>query len=285
MRGLTLCSLAIAGLALTGCIQPPVMAKTPLFTSADSVGAPPLREGWWIPDDGSCRFATEEPMKRWPDCAKDRSLVQGSTFASYNRDGWEISPVTLVSGDPLLMQLRDKDSDEKIRYEFLVLRRLTRDAEGRLISFEAGLLPCGPFRSWTPDIKAEADRQRWLDDPKTQATIEDRNPRWPNVGTLKTWKLYQGFHWDKDDDEVCWAEAPRDIRNAAPRFYDWVGETQQAIDKAIANPDGYDAERKLAGYSRRKARKFVDSEKVGLSWYHAPYRWVREARPDDFTKP
>lgn len=115
--------LALAALLLGGCSM--VTSPEPMFTAADAVGAPALRDGLWGGED--CRPSeVRKAVGRWKAC--DWVLKRGDEWLSLDETGWAATPFLVAAGAPLVAQLRDKPQ----AYLYYGLEPLARDADGRV---------------------------------------------------------------------------------------------------------------------------------------------------------
>ena len=162
-------ALIAAGLALLSACNV-VMTKEPLFTQADSAGAPNLRPGVWIFfKEADCKVDESRPFTEWPDCAGG-GLVKGNSVEGHKAgappDQLEDTPFVLASGDPRIMQLQ-VDVDLSVQadasasggdatastsssaahsrpYGYAAVRPTKFDAEGRITAFRFWPVDCGP---------------------------------------------------------------------------------------------------------------------------------------------
>jgi hypothetical protein len=133
-----------------------VASKDALFTAADAVGAPPLRDGVWVENDG-CRFNVRKPVQNWPECAS-WFVVRGGELLRWEDDAgdktrvWSPQPFLLASGDPRIMQVQyppSEDPNTKAMvdegYGYLAIAPTALDAEGRIVGVRRWLVECGPL--------------------------------------------------------------------------------------------------------------------------------------------
>ena len=146
-----LASLA-ALVLLTGCNL--VITHQPMFTQADSVGAPAPRPGLWrlsFGADRGCQVDETRPLKDWPSCSG--GMVFGAGTVSYfNRDGekatWTTEPLILAAGQPILGQVKvHMSGDIKLAgdaFAYIGVLPLKLDEAGRFTGFEFWPVQCGP---------------------------------------------------------------------------------------------------------------------------------------------
>ena len=161
--------LIVAGCALLGACNV-VLTKDPLFTQADSAGAPQLRSGvWLIFLQPGCQVDTAKPFVDWPDCAGG-GLVSNGEIAGHKsgtpKDELERTPVVLAGGQPRIAQLR-VDVDTSVSadasasgggsasasatgggqahpYAYAAVQPTKLDDAGRIVAFRFWPIDCGP---------------------------------------------------------------------------------------------------------------------------------------------
>ena len=147
-----------------------VVSPTPVFTAADSAGAPELRPGLWATPRPGCSFDDSKPSARWPDCV-DAFAVDGGMLRDVGdkAKGKPGTPYVIAAGDPLVLQARS-DADVQASagasasgggaasasasaaitrsdpppYIFLAVHPLALDDRNRMIRIEAWPVLCGP---------------------------------------------------------------------------------------------------------------------------------------------
>jgi len=161
--------LAVASLAMLGACNV-VVTKDPLFSQADSAGAPTLRPGvWLIFEQPGCKVDTSKPFVDWPDCAGG-GLVGNGEIAGHKsgapKDVLEKTPVVLAAGDPRIAQLpvdvdvsaqasasasgdatasASASGGGKARpYAYAAVRPTKFDDQGRISAFRFWPIDCGP---------------------------------------------------------------------------------------------------------------------------------------------
>jgi len=117
---------------LGGCNM--VVTQAPLFTKADSVGAPTIRSGIWNAAKPDCLFDESLPQTKWPKCA-------GAQPPTPDPPPW-----LAVPGDPPILQLSTpKTADQPAAiYIYVAFRPVKVDASGRAIALELWPVQCGP---------------------------------------------------------------------------------------------------------------------------------------------
>jgi hypothetical protein len=153
---------------LSGCNL--VVSEDPLFTAADAIPAPVLRDGLWLAAEPDCRVDEAKPAERWPDCA-DATFVRGPerwsmrwddtdergrprrTFAGWESDNVELSGAMLAqNGDHLIVQDpprveevgEAREEGEPPLYTYAAIRPVRHDDQGKVTAFEFWFVQCGP---------------------------------------------------------------------------------------------------------------------------------------------
>ncbi len=158
--GALLCAAALLG----GCNI--VVSKVPMFTAADSAGAPALRPGVWLAEKADCHFDEASPLAQWPDCA-DPLVITPTEVHGVGSKGQKPAPYLVAAGDPLVLQSQiDVDvsagvdvsasGDAKATasasgemkgpppYAYLAAHPIAFDAKGRVVRMEQWPVMCGP---------------------------------------------------------------------------------------------------------------------------------------------
>jgi len=116
--------LTLAAVLLGGCSM--VTSETPMFSTADAVGSPEIRDGLWGAEN--CRPAeVRKAVRRWKAC--DWVLKRGGEWLSLDEEAWEATPFMIANGAPLVAQLQDKP----LAYLYYGLEPLEQDARGGVI--------------------------------------------------------------------------------------------------------------------------------------------------------
>ena len=126
-----------------------VVSTTPLFSESDAQGQPQLRPGVWVNDHKDCAFDERAPIDQWPGCLDHFVVRPGAIVSSHSPDtppsSWTVNPIVLARGDPAIVQVTmDDKSGPPPSYDYLGLRPLKLDAQGRVIAFKTWPALCGP---------------------------------------------------------------------------------------------------------------------------------------------
>jgi hypothetical protein len=148
-----LCAL----LLLSGCNT--VHSDKPLFGLEDVRGATPLKPGLWVLYEseeglsgGQCRFDTQKPLRKWPECAR-WALVRENDLLYLVEGGrgerkWLSSTYVLVGGQPRILQTTTSfwavDESDKEQNEYAGLAPTAHDAAGLISAYRAWDAQCGP---------------------------------------------------------------------------------------------------------------------------------------------
>lgn len=191
-----------------------VHSPEPLFSQADGVAAPALREGVWLVDGVSyaleplgrverCKVDTSKPVTRWKTCAtwlliRDGQILQLST--DRKEPEWAVISYLAVSGAPQILQVVDPSVDPGTlpMFDYFALTPTQVDAEGKAIAFESWPVQCGP----NPPPTKKGENQRYLTLELNPGLIEDGNN--------------------------CTAQSKEAVRAAAEASRSWQGEPMRA---------------------------------------------------------
>ena len=155
-----ICAAALLG----GCNV--VVSKTPVFTAADSAGAPVFKPGLWLSEKDDCKFDETQPMAKWPECADPLAITPTQVHGVGAKAG-KPSAYLVAAGDPAVVQAQvDIDvsagvdvsasgdatasgsASAKVKgpppYAFLGIHPLALDNQGRVIRMEQWPVMCGP---------------------------------------------------------------------------------------------------------------------------------------------
>src|SRR5580704_8692594 len=163
-------ALALLGLTLLSACNV-VMTKTPLFTTADSAGAPTLRPGVWVFfKEPGCQVDESKPFADWPDCSGG-GIVSATELAGHKKgtpkDALERTPFVLASGDPRIGQVQitidmsagadasasgggeasasvSVTQPKSQPYGYAAIRPTKLDPQGRIVAFASWPVLCGP---------------------------------------------------------------------------------------------------------------------------------------------
>lgn len=151
MRILAILSAAISVTACDGMVT----SERPLFTAADSWGAPVLKDGVWAwihePD---CQIDAKAELAAWPKCAEP-FLVKGRRLTQLDAGRGERSAaLLLVAGDPPLVQGDDTvGADSSGATVYVGLRATQIDAKMGAAGFHPWLVLCvSPEKGHAPPV-------------------------------------------------------------------------------------------------------------------------------------
>lgn len=217
----------LAAAALAGCNQ--VYSEKPLFTSADEVGAPPLRPGVWTQPSAKCRFDERRPVQRWPKCGQWMLIRPGQILGFEEKEGkaaWTALDLVVASGDPRIIQLPAEEASPG-RFAFAGARPVRLDPEGRIIAIETWPVQCGPPRKPVPAAPPSA-----ADAPAASAQPSSAGGQSkPTAQSHVSEHPLPGLEVDGDN---CIAREASVVRTAAasskawsesPTSYRWVRDT------------------------------------------------------------
>lgn len=203
--------IVVLGLALGAAGCGVVSSERPLFTAADSVGAPVLRPGLWAVIEPACKFNPRSPAVSWPKCVS-AVVVGPSTLVDVKRSDDEsaseptVQTYRLVAGDPVVVQIQTPPEPGAFYYG---LRPMASDGQGRITN----------VRFWYARCEAPT----------------------PVGDTAKRRKLLTGLYPIKGQEAGCLARAPAAVRNAVRLSEAWAfdGGTDEAggIVRWIRNGD------------------------------------------------
>jgi hypothetical protein len=131
---------ALVALSLGGCRM--VTSEQPIFTSADSADAPPLKSGLWALVEPGCRFNVRTAPEKWPDCATALALRDGAAMDVRMGETGKRS-VLIAGGDPAVIQAAT-DDEGRTRYAYLGLRPLAADGDGVITRARVWPAQCPP---------------------------------------------------------------------------------------------------------------------------------------------
>ncbi len=210
-----------------------VVSPTPVFTAADSVGAPTLRGGLWVSTKPDCAFQETKPLASWPDCADSFMAVAGGLRAAGEKGrGKPASPYVIAAGDPLVLQAQPDvevggGADASASggatasasasvtttqsgpppYVFLAVHPLALDAQGRMIRIEEWPVMCGPPppdpKPDTPIDKQSSVTEHPLPGLKIEGQVCTPAGKAAVLGAAKASRAYgplQTSHWVRDDE-------------------------------------------------------------------------------------
>jgi hypothetical protein len=165
-----LAAAILGAMTLSGCNL--VMSPTPVFTTADAAGAPPLKSGVWASPDKDCKLDEAKPAAEWPSCASGAIIKDGKAWAVGHAD--KATPYVLAAGEPRVMQAVADISDVAGQgvtvsqkgpiYMFIALKPVSHDDAGAITRAEAWFIQCGPPPAKPKDGSAASN------DPKAYGT-------------------------------------------------------------------------------------------------------------------
>jgi hypothetical protein len=129
-------------LATTACTNR-VVSYQPLF-ARDRALEETFKEGVWASPEPGCAYSLNQPMQAWPECAQAATIGP----KSFSRREY------LVAGDPLIVQSRFRKRGKTTHYAYTAILPLARDSAGKMTSFKAWAVECGP-----PDIVGEGSER------------------------------------------------------------------------------------------------------------------------------
>ncbi|MES2342177.1 MAG: hypothetical protein V4597_10905 [Pseudomonadota bacterium] len=184
--------IVVLGLALAVAGCGVVSSERPLFTAADSVGAPVLRPGLWAVIEPACKFNPRSPAASWPKCVS-AAVVGPSTLVDVKRSDDDsaseptVQTYRLVAGDPVVVQIQTPPEPGAFYYG---LRPMASDGQGRITN----------IRFWSARCEAPT----------------------PVGDTAKRRKLLAGLYPIKGQEAGCLARAPAAVRNAVRLSEAWA---------------------------------------------------------------
>jgi hypothetical protein len=112
-----------------------VGSDEPLFTAADSVGAPVLRPGLWAMPNENCDYKEASPADGWPRCA-NATVVTADRIAGGERGPSGETKGSLAyriaAGDPPILQVAaPEDEKDGPRFIYAGMRSTKTDKKGR----------------------------------------------------------------------------------------------------------------------------------------------------------
>lgn len=138
-------AISLAAISVAAC-NGMVTSERPLFTAADSRGAPVLKNGvWaWIHAAG-CQIDPKAEITAWPKCADPFLVKDGRLTALDAGRGERSAALLLVAGDPPLIQVDDTvGADSSGAVVYTGLRTTQIDAKGGAAAFHPWVVLCVP---------------------------------------------------------------------------------------------------------------------------------------------
>jgi hypothetical protein len=123
-----------------------VGSDAPLFTAADSAGAPVLRPGLWAMPNENCDYKEASPASGWPRCA-NATVVTPERLAGGERGPSGETKGSLAyriaAGDPPVLQVSaPEDEKEGPRFIYAGMRSTKSDKKGRITEARIWLALC-----------------------------------------------------------------------------------------------------------------------------------------------
>ena len=189
--------IVLAALGLSACNL--VYTEKPLWTAADSRGAPKLKPGVWINPKPDCVFEpTQTPL---PECAHAAS-VTAEAFgpppgeAPVPAGEPDRLPYVLVAGDPLVMQVELDLKKATRRWLYVGVRPMKTDRRGRIVEMRFWLAQCGP-----PPPKGG---ERFVTNEPLAGLKVVENDCIPESAAAVFRAAKASEAWDEDKDSVRW---------------------------------------------------------------------------------
>lgn len=208
---------------LSGCISAQVHSRQPLFGAAEAEDAPRLREGIWIVelDDaqerGRCRFSSDAPLRRWPDCAP-WVLVRQDAVAIFDPESqaWSAESYRIAQHPTGRMVWqegpRGAASAGEYPYAYFVFEPLIRDDQGMVTRFTQRGALCGP-----PNLEATGAPGPVTLAPLEGLTMSSDGQDCLATGADAVWRaVEQGQRTPPPGFTVRWVRTARDA-DFAPR--------------------------------------------------------------------
>jgi len=205
-----------AALALGGCNI--VISPAPVFTPADSAGAPELRPGLWTEADHECVFDPQTKATTWPKCA-DPMVFEAEQMFDPSKPA-ELVAYVLAAGSPRIMQAKIQGKgpgsdalsaaiDKQMGgYIFMGFAPAKSDAQGRIVEASTWLALCGPP---PPDSQSANPKDHVTRKPFAGLTVNPETGacspkdgaavRRAVVGSRSLTKQIAVIHWVRDGRE------------------------------------------------------------------------------------
>lgn len=184
-----------------------VITDTPLFSAADSAGAPALRDGvWLIGESEGCRVDVRKPVNRWPDCASWMIVRDGALTGLDREKGkaprWTSIPYVLAAGEPPVLQLAMLE-EEVPGYWYFGFEATRTEADGRVSAFTIWPVQCGPP---PPPPSGEGEPSYVTREPLPGMTIREQNCTTDQPGAVRA-AAGASRAWEPDPDTARWVKA------------------------------------------------------------------------------
>ena len=206
------------GLALAACLAVClsscniIVTKAPLFSPADSAGAPPLKDGVWVADN-DCKYDETKPAETWPGCAQ-WGVIRGNEVLAYNSSKTEwlrLQQFMLAAGKPLVMQVRSLPNKDDGGFSYVGVEPLAFDAVGNITAFHSWGALCGP-----PPVQSNATGSN-------NPTDIDK----AKANSSRTLAPLPGLTMDPDNGSDCTTNNPDAVRASAKASKAWDADPGQ----------------------------------------------------------
>jgi len=136
-------AISLAAISVAAC-NGMVTSERPLFTAADSRGAPVLKNGVWAwTHEADCQIDAKAELAAWPKCAEPFLVKDGRLTSLDAGRGERSAALLLVAGDPPLIQVDDTAGpDSSGAAVYAGLRTTQIDAKGRAAAFNSWVVLC-----------------------------------------------------------------------------------------------------------------------------------------------
>ena len=213
-----------------------VVSPTPVFTAADTAGAPEFRQGLWATPNPGCRFDDSKPVAKWPDCVDSFAVMGGELWGVGDKaKGKPGTPYVIAAGDPLVLQARMEadaqagatasasgdatasasasvavSQSEPPPFIFLAVHPLAFDDHKRMVRIEGWPVLCGPPPPPDPPGTPREKQSSVTRHPFPGLTIQDQvcTPagKAAVLGAAKASRAFsagqiQTSHWVRDSSE------------------------------------------------------------------------------------
>jgi hypothetical protein len=141
-------AILTAALWLSACSNM-VYSERPLF-EPERAPVITFRAGFWAAPEPECAFDPAKPFGEWPECAN------GVEYDERGAAG-ERGKTVLASGKPIIVQASPSPDDEApFLYSYWAIEPTARDESGRVTSFAAWAVQCGPPNAARPSRPPES---------------------------------------------------------------------------------------------------------------------------------
>lgn len=139
------------------------VSEKPMFTAADTAGAPQFENGVWLMlaenERDTCLVDTAQPASKWPQCADWVIHGDGRWFERGGDSGSAIEPVPgsilVAGGDVAILQIAfDDEPKDGPSYSFAAFDNKPA-ATAKLRSIKFWIVMCGTYRASADGASAE----------------------------------------------------------------------------------------------------------------------------------